>query len=170
MDDRRKALRITWVDVARTAGMGDRTLYNVRTGISGGDDSTRAGIEDALRWARGSIQAILDGGEPAPLPARTPAEGEWLPPLSESQLAAARPFVDAIYARLIELAGQGIAKPSGRQVFPDSAQDAGDWDRRADLYSVHELVWMIADAKRREAAADERRAGAGLARPGLVRS
>ena len=67
MDQRRRDLRLTWDQVASRAGIHRETLRQIRSGTS---DTirplSRAGLEDALEWERGSIETTLCGGVPAP--------------------------------------------------------------------------------------------------------
>jgi len=68
---RRAELRIrTWRQLATKAGIAGETLRSVRAGDSRPSDATQAGLEEALEWAPGSIQAILEGGDPVPLTSR----------------------------------------------------------------------------------------------------
>ncbi len=61
---------------AAVEGVGQRTLGSIETGEKGGyHRSTLATLERALRWAPGSIQAVLDGGEPTELPGAAQATG-----------------------------------------------------------------------------------------------
>ena len=67
IDDRRSDLGMTWDDLAGEAGVSTETLRlasdrpHMRT-------TSKRKIEKALRWQRGSIDAIRAGGEPTPLP------------------------------------------------------------------------------------------------------
>ncbi|ONF62264.1 hypothetical protein [Amycolatopsis keratiniphila] len=72
MDDRRAYLRIKWQDVAKRAVLSIATLGRVRSGKGELTTDTKYAIEDALEWERGSIDAILDGGEPTPKPETPP--------------------------------------------------------------------------------------------------
>jgi hypothetical protein len=112
MEARREELRLPWTEVAAAGGTSVKTISNVRIGEQGILPETRHMIETGLRWAPGSIEAILAGGDPAPLPpgasrvppgrhARQPdsqwppapqPDGQWLPPLPGDQLAAAWPY------------------------------------------------------------------------------
>jgi hypothetical protein len=180
MERRRKELNLRWQDVSDAAGVSVRALQAVRTGGGELRPLTEAGIERGLQWRPGSIQRIYAGNDPIDLtghaspesraPEPAGADEQWQPPLSPGGLAATRPFADAIYAQLLDLAARGITNPAGNQVFPDSPTDASDWDNRAAVFSVQERVWMIAEAQRRQHAADERQAGAGLVQPALDRS
>lgn len=65
---RRLALRLTQSDVAKLAGVTVRTIGKLERSESTMVKSlTAAGIERALRWAPGSLDAIRDGGEPTDL-------------------------------------------------------------------------------------------------------
>lgn len=71
MDERRGHLRMTWDNVAEVAGVSVETVYRAASGRPM-RTPTKKGIEEALRWAPGSVDAILDGGEPTPLDAAEP--------------------------------------------------------------------------------------------------
>jgi hypothetical protein len=179
MERRRRELGLRWQDVSDASGISVRALQAIRRPDSAPMRAlTKARLETGLQWAPGSVQAIEDGGKPVPLartgPAQPPsqADTDWLPPISERSRDDARPFADAIWTRLVEL---GVKDPAGRQVFPAGSsptadEDAAEWDRQARLFTVAERVWMIAEAWRRGALADERQRGTGLAKPGLDRS
>lgn len=68
MDARRLDLRMTWREVADAASISPETIRAVRRGDNVPGDITRRGLEDALRWEPGSINRILAGGDPTPLP------------------------------------------------------------------------------------------------------
>ena len=104
---------------------------------------TRSRLDDAWAWASGERPFAR---EPA-----SPPESVALV-LSPDRLAQAQPYVSAIFLQLRDLAINGIAEPSGEQIFPDSPHDAKTWDlHRADL-SDDELVWLIAALHTRSAA------------------
>lgn len=65
MERRRAELRLTWKEVAARASTSEATLRRVRKehNIAITIDTATA-IEDGLHWARGSVSAILAGGEP----------------------------------------------------------------------------------------------------------
>lgn len=86
MDDRRRELRLTWDQVAAAAGVNRETLRLIRQGDGQLRPLTKDGIEDALQWQRGSIDAILAGGDPTPIgqrPAPARPEPESPPTLEE---------------------------------------------------------------------------------------
>ena len=66
MEQRRVSLRLTWREVAEAAGISYEALRNARNGTAAIAALTQAGIEDGLRWERGSIAHVLDGGDPVP--------------------------------------------------------------------------------------------------------
>jgi hypothetical protein len=175
MDDRRKELNLQWQEVAAAGNSTVKTLHTVRTKNLEIRDTTMAAIEAGLRWAPRSVEAILDGGDPVPLPpgsqppaparpAAPAADGQWLPPLSAGRITQIRPYADAIFEKLFGLADQGVTQPTGEQLF-GPGEDAATWDRRAELYSRTERAWMIAEFHGREDAARRR---AGTALPGAA--
>ena len=61
---RRLNLELTQKEVASLARIGLSTYQKVEYGYPGDlERDTRRGIEAALRWAPGSVKAVLDGGE-----------------------------------------------------------------------------------------------------------
>jgi hypothetical protein len=64
MDSRRRDLRLTWDEVAAHAGIHRETLRQIRIGSGDIRPLSAAGIENALEWERGSIDAILEGRDP----------------------------------------------------------------------------------------------------------
>lgn len=64
MDSRRRDLRLKWDEVAARAGIHRETLRQIRIGKGDIRPLSATGIEDALQWEHGSIDRILEGGEP----------------------------------------------------------------------------------------------------------
>jgi hypothetical protein len=58
-------LGLRWTDVATRAGISQSQLLRIRQGAPI-TPFTAARLEEALDWEPGSIQTILDGGEPTP--------------------------------------------------------------------------------------------------------
>lgn len=80
METRRAELRIKWQDVARRADISIATLGRVRRDEGDLTTDTKYGLEEALRWTRGSIDAVLAGGAPTAresVLAPAPARHEW---------------------------------------------------------------------------------------------
>ena len=77
MDERRADLGLTWEQVADRAGIKYETIRAIRTGDSRGRTPTRRVISIALEWTPGSVDRILEGGNPETAPAGQPAaEGD----------------------------------------------------------------------------------------------
>lgn len=74
MDRRRRDLRLKWDEVAARAGIHRETLRQIRIGNGDIRPLSATGIEDALEWEHGSIDTVLDGGEPTPLGGRPAPE------------------------------------------------------------------------------------------------
>lgn len=62
----------TWQEIADAGGITYETIRRVRTGSAEISRDTREALEDGLRWERGSIRDILQGGDPTPLPGSPP--------------------------------------------------------------------------------------------------
>lgn len=63
----RKALRLSQAEAARRAGVGRMAWYEWETGRRLPRDKNYAGIEEAVEWRSGSVEAVLAGGMPVPL-------------------------------------------------------------------------------------------------------
>lgn len=88
MNARRVDLGLEWREVAAVAGIRTETLRVVRKGANPPSDLTKRGIETALRWMPGSMDAIADGGEPTPVEKQT--EQAVSPAAAEQAEAVAR--------------------------------------------------------------------------------
>jgi hypothetical protein len=67
MNRRRLDLGMKWRDVASNGGISYEAVRSARAGEGEPADLTKRGIERALKWQPGSVDAILAGGEPTPL-------------------------------------------------------------------------------------------------------
>lgn len=114
MDRRRAELGLRWADVADRGGITTQTLREVRAGARRLRGLTKAAIERALEWAPGSVDVILDGGEPQPVLVSSQAS-ESTPEQAVSTLLenivkvrrafgddAARAFIEGAFARPVE--------------------------------------------------------------------
>lgn len=61
---RRLQRGISWTTLATQVGVSESALRNIRRGRNLPSDLTKHRLEDALGWAPGSVDAILEGGEP----------------------------------------------------------------------------------------------------------
>lgn len=67
MDERREELRLSWAEIARDMGMTEENLLRIRKGRVGISMKAERGIEDALGWERGSVEAAATRGvKPSP--------------------------------------------------------------------------------------------------------
>ena len=124
----------------------------------------------AYQLTRTSARAFLLGESDELIPASAPGPpvpGTLGPsPFADAaREAAAFPFALAIWQRLYRFAVAGQPDPPGAELFPDSGEDAADWDspRDRELYSLEERVWIAADVQARQAARG--RQGIALAAP-----
>lgn len=67
--DRRLQRSLSWGQLAAAVGVSESGLRNIRRGRNEPSPLTKHRIERALHWADGSIDAILDGGDPTELAA-----------------------------------------------------------------------------------------------------
>jgi hypothetical protein len=73
MERRRIQLGLRWKQVAEDGGISYESIRAVRHGDADLRELTKRGIDVGLRWEPGSVQIILDGGDPVPVP--EPDEG-----------------------------------------------------------------------------------------------
>lgn len=66
LSDRRLDLGMRWNQVAQAAGVSPEALRAIRRGSYRPSPDTARALDNALRWEPGSVQAVLDGGEPTP--------------------------------------------------------------------------------------------------------
>lgn len=69
MEDRRDDLTLTWDQVAAKGSTHAETLRQVRKHRREISRQTKRAIEIGLDWRTGSVDRILAGGQPEPLPA-----------------------------------------------------------------------------------------------------
>jgi hypothetical protein len=67
---------MTWAEVASEARITVETLRAIRRGNNQPSTLTKRGLERALQWQAGSIQAVLAGGDPATSPSLPSLAGE----------------------------------------------------------------------------------------------
>lgn len=76
MEERRLELRLRWGQVARRADMSTQNLLRIRKGQIGISWEAADGIEEALQWKRGSVEAaVLRGVKPTVMAAEDPSGG-----------------------------------------------------------------------------------------------
>ncbi len=155
---------------ARDRGINDRLLTDIENPqqgrnylISSVQDIARVyevTYESLVAVLRGKADELAPAAPPRPAP---PSGAGWLPPLPGAAIAAARPYADLISDRLLELALDGVAAPSGAQVFGPGSRDAGTWDAISERWPLRACVWLMADLQARESgAAREAEGNAGL--------
>lgn len=94
MAARREALRLSWREVARLAGMTEQNLLRIRQGDITVTDQAATGIDHALKW-RDGVRAALNGDTPTPEETevrRTSGEVPRVVTMTADELAAR--FVD----------------------------------------------------------------------------
>lgn len=102
MNQRRIELGLSWDQIADKAQVSTAFLREYRKGRKGARDLTKALLEDALKWRRGSLDAIAAGGQPEPAD-EIPTIGELLVQhgvLTEAELT---PLEDIRDAKVVEL-------------------------------------------------------------------
>lgn len=96
LDARRLDLDLSWKELAVVAKTSEPTLRAFRSGMRRPTGRIQRRIEDALRWEHGSIDAILEGGDPTPVDAPAnpahpvPSDEEVARQIQEAREMAAR--------------------------------------------------------------------------------
>lgn len=134
VEERRKALNLTWDEVAIMGGISPRALQNFRNQGTDPSRRTMEGIDKGLQWAPGSLRRLLDGGDPVPLGPAVPAapEGGWLPALEVEDEAEIGPYMERVAAEVVDAVTRHGAGVTGSQIFA-SDHEAGAWDALAML-------------------------------------
>jgi hypothetical protein len=118
--------------------------------------------EKAYGITHESVLAFLYGQADTLAPAKAgpaeepvPIDPRVLPPspFDPDRTEADRPYALAIWDRYLDLPRR-VTDPSGEQMFPGSPDDALAWDSVTAAYGIpaEDLVWVIADMRRRAAA------------------
>lgn len=150
MDRRRLDLGHNWKAIIDDAGVSYQTLSQLRKGRPVAD-VTVARVEQALRWAPGSIQDILDGGNPTPAappeptvesqdPPRPQWDGEIIGPDEPLYDGEELRWRDEAKARIFQLSVRGLTFEAGLAPGSDPAGVIDDLrrtlaDRVADVSS-----------------------------------
>ena len=77
-------------------------------------------------------------------------------------MAADRPYAEAIWQQYLNLPRR-VTEPTGAQMFPDAPADAEAWDGIGPRLPVGDLIWVIANMRRREAGRVPPNSGTGAA-------
>jgi transcriptional regulator with XRE-family HTH domain len=136
---RRVHLGLRQRDLAAAAGVSETTIRNIEAGRIGGRPTKWPLVEQALRWAPGSFEALVEGRQPAEIDVRDePADEEdWtirLPTRIREELTGRELFDSAVVdvpdgLRLIVLAVETEA-PHDRAVRRRRIQRWEDVQRR----------------------------------------
>jgi hypothetical protein len=76
IDARQQELGVPWTQIIKESGLTKEGLRKIREGLSQNPRAqTKRGLERALRWTLGSVDTVLAGGDPVPLPEARPNPG-----------------------------------------------------------------------------------------------
>jgi hypothetical protein len=129
MDARRLDLKLRWNQVAAIAKVHEATLRAIRAGTNRPSQLTGRRLEDALQWSHGSIDSILNGGEPTPIggedESRTPAQPDKI----ADAIEALRRVAEDPEASQAFMAAFARAMERGDRSSPDSARPDSVADR-----------------------------------------
>ena len=104
MAERSLHVRKRWVDIAREAGITTSALSGIRRGEYRPSAHTARALEDALGWEHGSIEAILNGGEPTVKAVRVTEAAE--PDEGQAPETGNEPTLSEVRRRLSELTAE----------------------------------------------------------------
>lgn len=131
---RRRQLGLSVSDAARDAEVNRMTWDALERGTRATRDSNYAGIEHALQWAPGSVERILEGGEPHPLQEHD---------TSATAPPKVNPYVDPT-------TGEEYTDPKERELWSLDTFDMDD--RRKMIYFIRgERLRQQAEQRRRRA-------------------
>jgi hypothetical protein len=113
MNERRLELRMNWREVAQAAQISYEALRAIRRGGYRPTELTARGVDEALRWASGSVYAILAGGEP--IPAEPPEAVQPLPePLAGLEVWRQRTILEMVAQLPAERRGPALRRLAER--------------------------------------------------------
>lgn len=96
MNARRLDLRMNWREVSTAAGISYEALRGIRRGDYRPSELTARALDDALRWERGSVEAILAGGDPMPIRRHAPDDDDFDPIAQLERMEDADPRILSI--------------------------------------------------------------------------
>ncbi|WP_170177521.1 helix-turn-helix transcriptional regulator [Thermomonospora umbrina] len=123
MATRRVRLGLRQRDLAAAAGVSETTIRNIEAGRIGGRPTKWPLVEQALRWAPGSFEALREGRQPLEISGHdAPEDEEWtmrLPTRIREEITGYELFDSAVVdvsggLRLIVLAVETEAPPHDR--------------------------------------------------------
>ena len=155
MERRRLDLGLTWREVAEAGNISYEVIRAIRNGNSQIRPLSQHGIEVGLRWAGGSVQSVLDGGDPvlvgaAPELTATPEPSRETPDPAGGALSTAviRAAVPATVREIWTRVRRDLAAtPAGAELFADADQ-ARAWPTGSAPLKVTPEAEAILDAMR----------------------
>ena len=85
MERRRLDLGLTWREVAEAGNISYEVIRAIRNGNGQIRPLSKRGIEVGLKWAAGSVQAILDDNDPMPIPDKPAAVAPAAPVIADPE-------------------------------------------------------------------------------------
>ena len=135
MNDRRLELDMSWTEVIERSGIKGPTLNALRKGTNVPTDKTKRGVERALEWRPGSIDKVLAGEGPDPVPPSIRVSGvEFEVPTPPGQDLARQPgesgfaYLDRIYELWKQQRDEGNPADRVRERVIRSALEDGERD------------------------------------------
>lgn len=145
MGERRVALRKKWEDVAAEADVSGTFLRKIRNG-AGASPLTISNLEAALRWAPGSFQRIMDGGDPIEIAEVSATSSIAATIRAEAEVVKEDQTGEGLEAAIRELARR-LSPDRVRAVLEELASPANrgpDADRRYND-DAEQRIWEIAE-------------------------
>lgn len=155
MEERRLELGLRWKQVADAGDISYEVVRAVRNGSSEIRPLSKRGIEVGLRWAPGSVQRILDGGEPEPLSGLTRPDMDddgiavRAPILDGADPVRLQPYLEEVLREIRDaVAGHGTAV-SGALIFTDPSEvriwDTSPWSQADRVRAIAEMRMLMDD-------------------------
>jgi hypothetical protein len=129
--ERRRDLGLTQEEVSAAGGPSTATLRVIERGRqSRYKPANLRRLESALRWERGSVRAVLDGGEPVPVAGPTAPQAPAGPPQPPAGASpAANPGGQPLLARVVASAMEKVEAGLEAELAEELAlTEAGVWD------------------------------------------
>lgn len=108
VQERRKELRLSKEEASRRARVNVKTWSSVETGKAV-RDVVYPGVEDALSWARGSVDDVLDGNDPTVVEPEEPETIDEAAELARLLDVVRLKFGDAVYDEAIRVVDRARA-------------------------------------------------------------
>lgn len=128
-------LKKRWTQIAGAAGISTAALGAIRRGEYKPSPHTARGLDDALEWEQGSVEAILAGGEPTAAPEKPAGpDRPTVPPevveLLDQRLAEVTERIAAREVRIVEALRKALGDEATEKLLAEEATDEPNGEDR----------------------------------------